>query len=164
MAPVTKHIDFNVGASVEVDDADEVVVVKTAIVEDDGVVAGDQTIDVIDDGFDPADRLPPHAVKNDDGSVALPLLYPRSLTIKKDGKVREQLYDKLLMHRLTGADQRAIAATSDDTMPVVAIARSTRISQAVMNVLYDKLDAADIAAAGQVLNHFLASGRMTGRR
>lgn len=162
MAPLNKHIDLTAVTQAEGEVVHEGT--ETVIVEDDGVVAGDQAIDVIDDGFDAEDRLPPHAKRNDDGSVTLPLLYPRPLTIKKDGKVREQLYDRLIMHRLTGADQRAIASTSDDTMPVVAFARSTRISQAVMNVLYDKMDAADIAAAGQVLNHFLASGRTTGRR
>ncbi|MEE9926456.1 MAG: hypothetical protein PBV01_24400 [Brucella anthropi] len=48
-------------------------------------------------------------------------------------------------------------------MNVVAFSRSTRISQAIMNVLYDRLDAADITAAAQVLSSFLASGRKTGK-
>ncbi|APY14207.1 hypothetical protein BKD02_07920 [Brucella sp. 09RB8910] len=89
--------------------------------------------------------------------------YPRTLEIKKGGKVREEKYSELTFHRLTGADQRAISATSEDSMNVVAFSRSTRISQAIMNVLYDRLDAADITASAQVLSSFLASGRKTGK-
>ena len=38
-----------------------------------------------------------------------------------------------------------------------------RLNQAVMNALFDKMDAADIAAGGQVLNSFFATGRTTGK-
>jgi len=117
----------------------------------------------VDEDIDPNDRLPDHAIQNDNGSVTLPLLYPRTLEIKKGGKVREERYSELTFHRLTGADQRAISATSEDSMNVVAFSRSTRISQAIMNVLYDRLDAADITASAQVLSSFLASGRKTGK-
>lgn len=118
--------------------------------------------DVIED-IDPNDRLPDRAIQNDNGSVTLPLLFPQTLTIKKAGKVREQIFDKLTFHRLNGADQRAIAAASDEMLNVVAFSRSTRTSQAIMNVLYDKLDAADITAAAQVLSSFLSNGRKTGK-
>lgn len=122
--------------------------------------------DVVDEDadLDPADRLPKHAVRNGDGSVTLPLKFPRKLTTKKNGKVSEKSFEQLLFHRLTGADQRAIAAVSDEMQSVVAFARSTRLNQAVMNALWDKMDASDINAGGQVISNFFASGRMTGRR
>lgn len=140
--------------------------VGVAVVDEDLPTAAAATAvpaDVVDEDVDPLDRLPPHAAKNSDGSVTLPLLYPRDLQIRKLGKVRTEQYKSLTFHRLNGADQRAIAATSEEMMSIVAFARSTRINQAVMTALFDRMDGADIAAAGQVLNSFFATGRTTGR-
>lgn len=135
------------------------------VVDEDAKVAATAELpaDVVDEDVDPLDRLPPHAVTNADGTVTLPLKFPCDLQIRKDGKVRSDHYDKLTFHRLTGADFRAISAVSEEMQTVVAIGRSARMSQAVMNALFDKMDAADIAAAGQVLNSFFATGRRTGR-
>ncbi|WP_417423616.1 hypothetical protein [Hoeflea sp.] len=118
---------------------------------------------VIDEDVDPLDKLPKHAVKNADGSVTLPLYEEVTLQTRKDGKVRERVFTDLTFHRLRGADQRAIAAAEEKDMAVVSFARSTRINQAVMNALFDRLDASDINYAGRVLNHFLSSGPRTGR-
>ncbi len=136
-----------------------------AVVDEDAAVQAGATLpaDVVDEDVNPLDKLPPRAVTNADGSVTLPLLYPRELQVRKLGKVRTDSFDTLTFHRLTGADQRAIAAASDEMMSVVAFSRSTRLSQAVMNALFDKMDGADIAAGGQVLNSFFATGRTTGR-
>ena len=124
--------------------------------------AGDDVVDE-DADLDPLDRLPRHATRNGDGSVTLPLKYPRTLKTKKNGTVREKRFDELVFHRLTGADQRAIAAASEEMQNVIAFARATRLNQAVMNALWDRMDAADLAAGGQVINNFFASGRTTGR-
>ena len=118
--------------------------------------------DVIED-IDPGDRLPDNAVQNADGSVTLKLQYPQKLRIRKGEKVREENYEQLTFHRLNGADQRAIAAASDSMLNVVAFSRSTRISQGIMNALFDLMDAADISAGAQVFSHFLGSGRKTGK-
>ena len=118
--------------------------------------------DVIED-IDPGDRLPDNAVQNADGSVTLKLQYPQKLKIKKGENVREENYEQLTFHRLNGADQRAIASASDSMLNVVAFSRSTRISQAIMNALFDMMDAADISAGAQVFSHFLGSGRKTGK-
>ena len=139
---------------------------EAPIDEDAPVALAETDEDVVDEDaeLDPADRLPKRAVRNSDGSVTLPLLYPRTVRRKKNNQIREQRFDKLVFHRLTGADQRAIAAASDDMQAVVAFARSTRENQVVMNRLFDEMDAADIAAGGQVMNNFFASGRTTGKR
>ncbi|HEV2501604.1 MAG TPA: hypothetical protein VGV39_00925 [Mesorhizobium sp.] len=136
---------------------------STAVVDEDGPASIATDADIVDEDIDPLDRLPPHAKKNGDGSVTLPLKFPQDLQIRKNGKVRTDRYEQLVFHRLNGADQRAIAAAKEDDMGVVAFARSTRISQAVMNALFDRMDGADIAAGGQVLNSFFATGRTTGR-
>lgn len=137
---------------------------STIIVDEDRPAAlPTAAAEVIDEDVDPLDRLPDHVTQNADGSVTLPLKFPQTLQVKKNGTVRSDRYEALTFHRLTGADQRAISSASDEMMTVVAFARSTRISQAVMNVLFDRLDLADISAGGQVLNSFIATGRKTGR-
>jgi hypothetical protein len=124
--------------------------------------AGSKAVIVNEDG-DETDKLPARAVMNDDGSVTLPLLDPVTITTRKDGKVRDRVFDSLTFHRLKGADIQAIAAASKENDTVVTFARSTRTMQAVMNAVYEKLDAADIMDGGKVINHFLTSGRRTGR-
>lgn len=119
--------------------------------------------DIVDEDGDPRDRLPERAVQNADGSVTLPLIYPQTLTTKKDGKVREKEFASLTFHRMRGADQMAISAVPEEKQISVAFARSTRMAQMVMDKLYEKMDLADITDAGRVLNHFLTSGRKTGR-
>ncbi len=156
-----KTVTTNVSIDLD-EDADNKT--TTTIVEEDApIVLPGADPDIIDEDANPLDKLPAHAKKNADGSVTLPLIYPRSLTTRKDGKLKERNFDELVFHRLVGADQRAIASTSDEMMSVVAFSRSTRINQAVMNALYDKMDAADIANAGRVLNHFLSSGPKIGK-
>ena len=118
---------------------------------------------IVDEDGPETDKLPEHAIRNDDGSVTLPLIEPVSITTKKDGKVRERIFETLTFHRLKGADIQAIAAASKESETVVTFARSTRIMQAVMNAVFEKMDAADIVDSGRVINHFLTSGRRTGR-
>lgn len=152
----TTHIDL---------DEDALADTATASPDDEVVVedSGHSTGDIVDEDANVLDKLPARAIENGDGTVSLPLLYPKSVMTKKDGKIRERAFKQLTFHRLTGADQRAIAAASEEMMSVVAFAQSTKISQAVMNKLFDKMDAADIADCGRVLNSFLTSGRKTGR-
>lgn len=141
-------------------DLDEDNVTETGALIGMGTAENDHVIDEDDDSLD---KLPKNAVKNKDGSVTLPLSFTVTLVTKKDGQVRERIYDKLTFYRLTGADMKAIANAGKEKDVVVTFARSTRIMQAVMDALHDKMDAADIVAAGQVINHFLSSGPTTGR-
>lgn len=127
------------------------------------IEAGPLAADIIDEDGDPRDRLPERARQNGDGSVTLPLLYPQTLTTRKDGKVREKVYDALTFHRLRGVDQQVIASVPDEKQIAASFARSTRLPQMVMDALYAKMDLEDIADGGRVLNHFLTSGRKTGR-
>jgi hypothetical protein len=153
------------GKNMQIDlDEDAIDAVKETLIDEDGrtssaLIEGD----IIDEDANPLDKLPREAIRNDDGSVTLPLYYPKTLTTKKDGKVREREFASLTFHRLNGADQRAISAAEEKDLAVVSFARSTRFNQAVMNALFDKMDAADIANGGRVLNHFLTSGPKTGR-
>ena len=111
------------------------------------------------------ETLPSHAVRNADGSVTLPLFYPVTLRFKKGtaGEIREEVFEQLVLHRLTGADMRAITAAERGSMTVVSIARSARLNEGKMNALFDRMDGADVSAAGQVVGFFLSGGRPTGR-
>ena len=137
-------------------------VTDTVVDENAPVTLPGSDADVVE-GVDANSGLPENAVANLDGSVTLTLLYPQSLIIKGTESTRTESYATLTFHRLNGADQRAIASASDAMLNVVAFARSTRMREAVMNKLFDKLDAADINAAAQVLSSFLNSGRKTGK-
>ena len=109
------------------------------------------------------ETLPKRAVRNADGTVTLTLAYPVVLKFRKgQGEVTEERYEQLVMHRLTGADMRAISAASRETLTTVAIARSTRLSEGKMAAVFDRMDGSDALAAGQVVSAFLGNGTTTG--
>ena len=114
---------------------------------------------------DDGQGLPKHAAMQGDGSVLLPLRAPVTLRFRRGagGEVREETLASLHLHRLTGADMRAISAASKDAQAAVAIARSARISEAKFGAIYDRMDAADVGFAARVLEHFLSHGPKTGR-
>ena len=116
-----------------------------------------------EDGAGP--DLPKGAVRQPDGSVKLKLAYPCTITYRRqsDQSKREEALEELHMHRLTGADMRAITAASSDKMTVVAIARSARMNEAKLGLFFDRMDAEDAAAAMEVVSGFLGTGRKTGR-
>lgn len=100
--------------------------------------------------------LPDDAVVNADGSVTLPLLYPRTITIRSaTGSVREDTFSSLTFHRLTGADLNAFRNTSEAQQTVVLFTRSTRVKAPIMKVLFERMDGKDISRAGRVIATFL---------
>ncbi|MGN6777570.1 hypothetical protein [Rhizobium sp.] len=158
---MTKALAKNVTIDLD-EDASQAL--ETIVDEDGPVVLGStKDSDVVDENANPLDTLPEDALRNSDGTVTLPLHFPVTVRTKKDGKIKEKVYQDLVFHRLVGADQRAIAAVSEEHTTVVTFSRSTRINQAIMNAIFDKMDLADVARAGRVLNHFLTSGPRTGR-
>ena len=119
--------------------------------------------DIIDEDASADSKLPKRARPNANGSVTLPLFEKVTLTTRKDGKVRERVFSELVFHRFNGADLRAIQATSDAKASIVTFSRSTRISEMVMDKLFDKMDGVDIADGGRIIESFLTSGPKTGR-
>ncbi len=132
----------------------------TVINEDAGTEIAD---DIIDEDVSADSKLPKRARPNSNGSVTLPLFEKVTLTTRKDGKVRERVFTELVFHRFNGADLRAIQATSDAKASIVTFSRSTRISEMVMDKLFDKMDGVDIADGGRIIESFLTSGPKTGR-
>lgn len=129
------------------------------------LAAADAAIPVLDD--EPDDKrakLPATAIRNDDGTVTLPLAFPRTLKFRSSstGAIREEEFAELVMHRLTGADLIATSSASEGSRGWVAIARSARIAEGKMKLLFPILDASDANAAGQVVAFFLEPGRPTG--
>ncbi|MDD9910183.1 MAG: hypothetical protein OXR62_10875 [Ahrensia sp.] len=147
-------------ASVEINDddfVDEDEQVVTATAEGDA--------DIVDEDADvsPGDELPARAVRNSDGSVTLPLLYPITLKTKKNGKVKERHFKEFRLRRLNGADRRAIAEAGDN-ISVVALSRMATLHMAVAQRLDELMDLADTNAVGQVLANFSTTGLKTGKR
>ncbi|MGV2066352.1 hypothetical protein [Agrobacterium sp. 22-226-1] len=132
----------------------------TVINEDAGANVAD---DIIDEDASADSKLPKRARPNANGSVTLPLFEKVTLTTRKDGKVRDRVFTELVFHRFNGADLRAIQATSDAKASIVTFSRSTRISEMVMDKLFDKMDGVDIADGGRIIESFLTSGPKTGR-
>lgn len=145
------------------EDADMTAPTEAVVDEDADVFIEEISADILDEDIDPLASLPSSVKKHKDGSITLPLEYPTTVRTKKDGEVKESHFTELTFRRLNGANQRAIASASPEMMSIVAFAQSTGINQARMNALFDKMDALDITNGGRVLNHFLSSGRKTGR-
>lgn len=110
-------------------------------------------------------ELPKRAIRNDDGSVTLPLRDPVVLQYRsaKGGEVREESFESLTMHRLHGKDLRAVMTASEASRAVVAAARSARINEAKFNHVYDRMDGADALDVLEVAGFFLERGQKTGR-
>ena len=141
--------------SADRDDVVDLGAAETPAAADDGVVN-------VGEG---AEKLPPNATLQANGSVELMLDYPVVLKTRdpKTGTVTEERWEKFVMHRFTGSDMRAIQAASNETRGQVAIARSAKISDMLARHVWDRMDGADIAAASEVAAYFLESGRRTGR-
>ena len=107
--------------------------------------------------------IPKTTTEQEDGTVLLRLAHPVRLKFKRGGVVREEAFEELTFHRLTGADMRVIAQAEKGLVDATAIARSTRMDQGKMNALYDRMDAADTVSCGRVVAHFLGAGTKTGR-
>lgn len=133
---------------------------ETVINEDAG---SDFADDIIDEDASADSKLPKRARPNANGSVTLPLFENVTLTTRKDGKVRDRVFTELVFHRFNGADLRAIQATSDAKASVVMFSRSTRISEMVMDKLFDKMDGVDVADGHRIVMSFLTSGTKTGQ-
>lgn len=142
---------------------DDMQPIPTIEVEEDGAKAPE--LPVISESGEEEDKLPPHAVLQQDGSVMLPLRHPVVLKYKSTAsdEVREEKFAELVFHRLTGADMNAISNTGEARRASMAFARSARMAPAKMNLLYDRMDGADVRAGSEVLSFFLGNGGTTGR-
>jgi hypothetical protein len=89
-------------------------------------------------------ELPPNAKLNDDGTVTLTLTKAVTITVKKGSKVAEEHYTALTFRELTGLDRRLVSQAPESQQEVLFVARSTGISSARMNAIWDKLGMRDI--------------------
>jgi hypothetical protein len=131
-----------------------------------GASAADPALPVLnEDGSDAEAKLPKGAVRQADGSIILTLQHPCAITYrrKSDGAQREEELKQLHLHRLTGADMRAVSAASTEKNLVVALARSTRIMEGKMALFFDRMDGEDAVAALECVSSFLGNGPKTGR-
>jgi len=148
------------GKDIVVDlDEDEPAKLAPAIVDEEGEATA-----VVDEDADLVGGIPARAVLNADGSITLPLTKPVTVVIRSQARGdRTEVFSALTLHPLIGADIRAVHATSKESQIVVMLARSARIREAVMNVLYDKMMGRDVVDAGTIVDSFFGGGRTTGR-
>jgi hypothetical protein len=137
--------------------------VAVEIIDDDAPAPAADVAMVAEDGEDAA--LPRGAKQLADGGIELALRYPVTLKYQlgAGGPIHEETFERFTFHRLLGADMRAIAAAEGDSRAIVSIAKSARIGAGLMHRLYDRMDAADVVACADVVQHFLGAGRKTGR-
>lgn len=127
------------------------------VVEEEGAGTQDQAAPALvvetDEGDDAAPKptLPEAATKNPDGTVTLKLSKPVTLTIEKNGKRREEVYDTLTFNELTGLDRRLVSQSPQEQQEVLFVARSAKISSARMNAIWDRLAMRDIKRIEKVL-------------
>ena len=103
----------------------------------------------------PSGKLPARAVLNDDGSIALQLFKPVTLTIRKGDKEHQETYKELVFHELSGLDMRLVTQEKDEMkQTVMTLARATRMPSVRMNVLFDRLSQRDIKGATDIIKYF----------
>lgn len=118
------------------------------VVDDDDAEAQETVaaVVVVEDDEEAARKpeLPPNAKLNDDGTVTLTLTKTVTITVKKGQKVAEENYATLTFRELTGLDRRLVSQAPESQQEVLFVARSTGISSARMNAVWDKLGMRDI--------------------
>lgn len=118
--------------------------------EDIGAPAASTVVD--DDAEAKKATLPARAIRNDDGSITLPLIRPVTLTVKSAAGQREETYDALTFREMTGLNLRMIAQAPPEKQTVVALAQATGIKQHRMDPLFDNMLARDVTAAAAVIS------------
>jgi hypothetical protein len=114
-------------------------------------VAGAAVV-IEDEGEDKKTKLPARAVRNDDGTITLPLLAPVTLTVKNARGTKEERYAEIVFHELSGLDLRLVAQAPAEKQTIVAMARAAKISTQRMDALFDQLKAKDVTAATAVIS------------
>ena len=114
---------------------------------------------------DDAPRLPKRALLNPDGSVTLTLRTPVTVAYRTQGAATpmEERFAHLTFQRLTGAHMRRISDAERADQAVTAVGLSTGVRFALMSLVFDRMDAADVRAVSEVMGFFLDSGPTTGR-
>ncbi|QIB34746.1 phage tail assembly protein [Ancylobacter pratisalsi] len=122
-------------------------------------IVSDQVEVVVDEDAGLDGELPDRAVRNPNGTITLPLRLQASI-IRRSARNgdRSETITELTFGRLNGKAVRAVMSTSEANKPIVMLAKSTGLNEAVMNAVFDLMDAADIADAQQIVMSFFGSG------
>ena len=109
--------------------------------------------------------LPPGAVLNADRSVTLTLAEPVTLRYRSSATAAptEEQFGAFTLRRLKGADMRRVTEAQEGDRALMLLAIATDTTYAKMLLIYDRMDAADATALGEVAGFLLGTGRRTGR-
>ena len=105
------------------------------------------------------EKLPKRAVRNDDGTITLPLRMPVTLTVKRPSQgAQSETFDHLTFHAMTGADLAQISVVSDENRGAALVARSAQEPLAVVVAMFRKMDARDARDAQVCAGFFISDG------
>ena len=112
-----------------------------------------------------APALPQSAVLNADRSVTYTLAEPVTLRYRAAANAvpTEEHFATFTFRRLKGADMRRVTEAAEGDRGLTLIAIATGVPFAKMTLIYDRMDAADANAMGEVAGFLLGTGRKTGR-
>lgn len=98
------------------------------------------------------DETVPKVSKNGDGTVTLTLAHPVSLLLRKGNEEKTETVSTLKFRRVTGGDIRALGnIKKEGDMIADLFCRLTGIAP----VVFDRLDAEDIAEGAEIIEDFL---------
>jgi hypothetical protein len=114
---------------------------------------------------DGAPALPRGAVLNADRTVTYTLIEPVTLRYRTSpgAPPTEELRTSFTFRRLRGADMRSVAEAAEGDRALTLLALATGTPLARMTLIYDRMDAEDATAMGEIAGFLLGTGRKTGR-
>jgi hypothetical protein len=115
-------------------------------------------------GTEDAAKLPKRAVLNRDGTVTYTLREPVVLRYRVQGAETptEERYVAFTLRPLRGADMRRIGEAERGDQAVTGIALATGVPVAKMNLIFDRMAAADVMGMSDVIRFLLDGGLTTG--
>lgn len=123
--------------------------------------AGSDLVDL--DTAEAADKLPPQAKLQEDGSILFTLRHPTTIRYRKGGSERSEEITTLTMRRLQGKDMRVASQAGAGGAVIAAAAASAGWSGPKFDILFDLMDGDDATAILEVAAFFIGNGRKIGR-
>jgi hypothetical protein len=113
-------------------------------------------------GDDPDDKLPEGAVRIDRRTVEYRFIDPVTIRLRVNGQDREERVDTIRLTRFRGRDMMDIESASPDRRTMLALSRSSNLSEAKVRAICAGLDQDDMDAMADIISGFKGSGRRTG--
>jgi hypothetical protein len=111
---------------------------------------------------EPDDKLPEGAVRIDRRTVEYRFIDPVTIRLRVNGRDSEERFETIRLTRFRGRDMMDIEAASPDRRTMLALSRSSNLSEAKVKAICADLDQDDMDAIADIIAGFKGSGRRTG--